>query len=230
MTRVIRAQTAVASAVSLLAGLGMATAVCSPAADAGGLHLSKKAEGHRKAQKKKAHKKVARVKVTAGTETLLFNARVAQALEKAGVSVAAVSPATGVLTSGFVFPLTGGILNPATGVGSLTTTGGLTLSTSVGVPEFSFGREATISEPFLGLGSSSTLSFTSQQATPPKFPFASIALEAVHPLVEGSTITLTSLPALLSVSGAQFLDEFASGAFVRGEVVGSVTVQVSSSS
>jgi hypothetical protein len=230
MTRITRAHTALASAVSLLVALGVSTTVCSPVADAANVHLSEKAEGHKEAGKKKAHKKVARVKVTAGTETLLFNARVAQALEKAGVSVAAVSPAAGVLTSGFVFQLTGGTLNPATGVGSLTTTGGLTFSTSVGVPEFSFGREATISEPFLGLGSSSTLSFTSQQATPPKFPFASIALKAVHPLVEGSAITLTNLPALLTVSGARFLDEFASGVFARGEAAGSVTVQVSSSS
>jgi hypothetical protein len=230
MTRIVRAQIVVVSAVSFLVALGVSTTGCPPTAAAANAHLSKKAKKDKKGGKKKAAKKVASVKVTGGTETLSFSTQATQALEKAGVSVAAVSPATGMPASGFVFPLAGGNLNPATGFGSLTTTGGLTFSTSVGVPGFSLGREATISGPLLGLGSSSALSFTSQQATPPKFSFASVALKAVHPLVDGSAITLTNLRASLTAAGAQFLNEFASGAFASGEAIGSVTVQVSSSS
>ncbi|HTA96187.1 MAG TPA: hypothetical protein VK730_00915 [Solirubrobacteraceae bacterium] len=217
------------SAVSLLT-LCAASTVSVPSALAASAHLSKKAKKHKKGGKKKAAKKVASVRVMAGTETLLFSTQAVQALEKADVSVAAVSPATGVLASGFVFSLAGGTLNPATGFGSLTTTGGLTFSRSVGPPGFSLGSEATISEALLGLGSASMLSFTSQQATPPKFSFASVALKAVHPFVDGSAITLTNLRASLTATGAQFLNEFAGAVFTSGEAVGSVTVQVSSSS
>jgi hypothetical protein len=226
MARLIRTRAVLVSAVSLLA-LCVASTLSAPSAVAAPAHLSKKAKN---GGRKKAAKKVANVKVTAGTETFLLNAHVVQALERAAVSVAAVSPATGALASGFVFPLAGGSLNPATGYGTLTTTGGLAFSTSVGAPGFTLGREATISEPFLGLGSSSTLSFTSLQATPPKFSFATVALKAVHPFVYGPAIMLANLRTSLSATGARFLNEFAGGAFTGGEVVGNLTVQVSSSS
>jgi hypothetical protein len=229
MIRMIRVQVAAFSAVSLLA-LGAATMLTAPAAIAAPAHASKKVKKH-KAKKKKAAKKVASVKVTAGTETLAFNAAAVQALEKAKVSLAAVSPATGALASGFVFPLAGGSLNPSTAFGSLTTTGGITFSTSFNVADlFSGGSEATISEPSLGLGSGSILSFTSQQASPPTFPFASVSLKEVHPVVSGAAITLTNLPVSLTATGVQFLGEFASGAFTTGETVGTVTVQVTASS
>jgi Htaa len=229
MIRAIHMKVAVLSAVSLLA-LG-ATTLSAPMAAAAPAHASKKSKKHKKTKKKKAAKKAASVKVTAGTETLAFNTQAAQALEKAKVSVASVSPSTGVLASGFVFPLAGGTLNPSTGYGSLTTTGAITFSTSFSVPGlFSSGSEATISEPSLALGSTSTLSFTSQQASPPTFPFATVSLKGVHPAVDGSAITLTNLPVALTATGVQFLSEFASGAFTAGETVGTVTVQVTASS
>ncbi|HEV7937740.1 MAG TPA: hypothetical protein VGP18_06920 [Solirubrobacteraceae bacterium] len=229
MIRAIRTRALSFSAVSLLLTLAVATSLAAPIAVAAGAHTSKQVKKHKKS-KKKGTKKVASVKVTAGTATLVFNTQTAQALEKANVTVAVGSPATGALASGFVFPLAGRTLNPATGFGSLTATGGLTFSTSVGVPGFSFGREATVAEPSLSLGSVSTLSFASQQATPPKFSFATVALKGAHPLVDGSTITLTNLQASLDSAGAQFLNEFASGAFKIGETVGSITVQVTTSS
>jgi hypothetical protein len=230
MIRMIRAQIALFSAVSLLV-LGAATMLNAPVAAAAPAHASKKVKKHKKAKKKKAAKKVASVKITAGNETLAFNTQATQALEKAKVSLAAVSPTTGALASGFVFPLSSGTLNPSTGFGSLTTTGGITFSTSFSVPGlFSSGSEATISEPSLALGSTSTLSFTSQQASPPTFPFASVNLKGVHPVVSGAAITLTNLPVSLTATGVQFLGEFASGAFTTGETVGTVTVQVTASS
>ncbi len=230
MIRMIRARIALFSAVSLLL-LGVATMLNTLVAVAAPVHASKKVKKHKKSKKKKAAKKVASVKITAGSETLAFNTQATQALEKAKVSLAAVGPTTGALASGFVFPLAGGTLNPSTGYGSLTTTGGMTLSTSFGVPGlFSSGSEATISEPSLALGSTSTLSFTSQQASPPRFPFAAVSLKKVHPVVSGATITLTNLPVSLTATGVQFLGEFAGGAFTTGEVVGTVTVQVTASS
>jgi hypothetical protein len=225
MIRVIRTRAVLVSTVSLLA-LAVATTLSAPIAIATPAHAAKKVKKHKKAKKKKAAKKTAGVKVTAGTETLAFNAQAAQALEKAKASLAAVSPATGALVSGFVFPLAGGTLNPSTGFGSLTTTGGITFSTSFNVAGvFSGGSEAMISEPSLTLGSASTLSFISQQATPPTFPFATASLERVHPVVSGAAITLANLPISLTVTGAEFLDEFAGGAFTSGEAVGTLTVQ-----
>ncbi len=230
MPRIIRVQVALLSAVALL-GLGASATLSAPFAAAAPAHASKKSKKHKKAKKKKTVKKVASVKVTGGTETLTFNAEVALALEKAKVGVAGASPATGALASGFVFPLSGGNLNPASGVGSLSTSGGLTFSTSFGVPGlFSSGSEATISEPALVLGSASTLSFTSQQATPPTFPFATVRLKGVHPVVDGAAITLSDLPVSLTSTGVQFLSGFATGAFTAGETVGTLTVQVSASS
>jgi hypothetical protein len=232
MIRAIRVRAGLFSTISLLLALVVTVTLAVPTVLAANAHVTKQAKKHKKHQKskKKTTKKVTSVKVTGGSETLVFDASAAQALEKANVAVAAVSPATGALGSGFVFPLARGRLNPATGFGSLTATGGLTFSTSVGVPGFSFGGEATLSEPFLGLGSTSTFSFTSQEATPPRFSFVAVALKRVHPLVDGSAITLMNLPASLTSTGAQFLNDFAGGAFKSGETVGSATVQVTASS
>jgi|ERR1700722_763519 len=225
MIRMIRTRIALLSAASLLL-VGVATMLNTLVAAAAPVLVSKNVKKHKKDKKKKAAKQVVSIKVTAGTETLVFNAPATQALEKAKVSLVAVGPATGTLAAGFVFPLAGGTLNPSTGYGSLTTTGGITLSTSFGVPGlFSAGSEATISEPSLNLGSSSSLSFTSQQASPPRFPFATVSLKKVHPAVGGATITLTKLPVALTATGVQFLGGFAGGAFVTGEVVGTLTVQ-----
>jgi hypothetical protein len=230
MIRIIRVQVALFSAVSLLA-LGASATLSAPIAAAAPAHASKKSKKYKKGKRKKAVKKVASRKVTGGTETLTFNTQAAQALEKAKVSVAAVSPASGALATGFVFPLSGGTLNPATGIGSLSATGGIAFSTSFSVPGlFSSGSEATISEPSLTLGSTSTLSFTSQQVSPPTFPFATIGLKGAHPVVNGAAITIANLPVSLTSTGVQFLSGFAAGAFTAGESVGTVTVQVSASS
>jgi|SRR3984957_8819453 len=231
MIRSFRAQFALISTVSLLV-LGDAAIVASvPVAAASAAHSAKKHKKHKKAKKKTA-KKVASVKVTAGSETLTFNAQVFAALEKAKVSVTAVSPATGTVATGFVFPLTGGTLNPSSGVGSVTATGGITFASSFSVPGlFSSERNSTISEPGVVLGSASTLSFTSQQASPPTFPFGTINVKGVHPGSYGGALSLTSLPVSLGSVGVQFLSQFASGAFfTAGEAFGAVTVRVSASS
>jgi hypothetical protein len=235
MPRIVRVQVASRSAVLLLLALGASATLSAPiaaaATPAAPAHASKKSKKHKKAKKRKAVKKVDSVKVTAGTETLTFDSEAVQALEKAKVSVVAASPATGALASGYVFPLSGGNLNPGSGFGSLSAGGAIVFSTSFGVPGlFSSGSEATISEPSLALGSASTLSFTSQQATPPTFPFATVGLKGVHPTVDGAVVTLSDLPVSLTSTGVQFLSGFATGAFTAGETVGALTVQASASS
>jgi hypothetical protein len=228
MIRITRSRVALVSTVSLLALTGATTATS--LATAATAHMSKKSKKHKKAKKKQPAKKAANVTVTAGTETLTFNAQVVQALEKAKVTTTAVSPATGALSSGFVFSLSGGTLNPATGLGSLTSTGGITFATSFSVPGlFSSESNSTISEPALALTATPTMSFTSEQASPPTFPFATVSLKGVHPVAHGAVITLTNLPASLSATGVLFLNQFASGAFSAGEALGTVTVQVSAS-
>jgi hypothetical protein len=230
MVRAIRAQAALLSLVSLLT-LGVAATLIAPVSSASTAHIAKTSKKHKKAKKKKSAKKVASVKVTAGTETVTFNAQAIEALEKAKVSVTVVSPTTGTPASGFVFPLTGGTLNPSTGLGSVTSSGGITMATSFSVPGlFSSESNSTISEPALALGSASTLSFTSQQVSPPTFSFASTSLKGVHPVAHSGAIALTNLPLSLTATGVQFLNQFAAGAFTTGEAVGTVTVQVSTSS
>ncbi|HTB49847.1 MAG TPA: hypothetical protein VK701_02635 [Solirubrobacteraceae bacterium] len=227
MIRMIYAQVALVSTISLLA-FGASTALSVPTAAAAPAQAGKKTKKHR--TRKKTVKKVASVKIAAGTETLMFDTRAVQALEKAKVSVTVVSPATGGLASGFVFPLSGGKLNPASGLGSITATGGITLATSFSVPGlFSSESNSTISEPSLVLNSAPTLSFTSQQVSPPTFAFAGVRLKGVHPVVHGAAMTLANLSLSLSSAGVQFLSQFASGAFSAGEAVGTVTVQVTAS-
>lgn len=230
MIRTIRAQVVLMSTVSLLA-LGTTVALSIPLASASTAQIPMRSKKHKKAKKKHHSKKVGSVKVTGGTETLTFNAQAVQAFEKSKVNVTVVSPATGSLASGFVFPLSGGTLNPSTGLGSLSTTGGITLATSFDVPGlFSSETNSTISAPALALGSAPTLSFTSQQATPPTFPFATTSLKGVHPIAHGATIALTNLPVSLTATGVQFLSQFSSGTFTTGEAVGSISAQVSASS
>jgi hypothetical protein len=230
MIRRIRAQVVLMSTLSLLA-LGVVAVVSAPVLAAATAHSDKKSKKHKKAKKKRPAKKVASVKIAAGSETLTFSAQAVAALEKAKVSVTVQSPATGALASGFVFPLSGGTLNPGTGLGSVSTTGGITLATSFSVPGlFNSESNSTISEPGLLLSSASTLSFTSQQASPPTFPFATTSLKGIHPVAHGVAITLTNLPLSLTSTGLQFLSEFASGAFTAGEAIGDVTVQVTASS
>jgi hypothetical protein len=230
MIRMVRAQVVLMSMVVLFAVTGAAT-LSVPVAAAAPAHSSKKSKKpKKKVKKKQPAKKVASVKITAGTETLTFNTQAVQTLEKAKVSTTAVSPATGALASGFVFQLTDGTLNPSTGLGSLTTSGGISFATAFSVPGlFSSGSESTISEPGLLLSSAPTLSFTSQQASPPTFPFATVSLKGVHPVDQGAAITLTSLPVSLTSTGVQFLGQFAGGAFSAGEAIGTVTVQATAS-
>lgn len=236
MTRFIRWQILlVASTVSLVA-LTASVMLSAPVAVATTAHSAKRAKKHRKAKKKHTArkptgKKVANAAITAGTETLTFNATAAGALEKAKVSVTLVSPASGALSSGFVFPLTGGTLNPGTGLGTVTTGGGITFATSFGVAGlFSSETNATVSEPSLALNTAPTLSLTSQQAIPPTFPFATANLKGVHPVSHVGAIALIDLPVSLTSTGARFLNEFAAGSFTTGEALGTLTIDVTSSS
>jgi hypothetical protein len=227
MTRLIRGQVLLAS-IALLATFTALYVSSAPIAAASTARSAKKSKKHK--SKKKAVKKMKNERITAGTETLMFNAAVAGALEKAKVSTTATSPASGSLSSGFIFPLASGTLNPTTGLGSVTATGGITFASSFSVPGlFSSESNASVSEPALALNTAPTLSLTSQQATPPTFPFATVSLKGVHPASRAGAITLSDLPASLTATGAQFLNEFAAGSFTSGEAAGTLTVDVTAS-
>jgi hypothetical protein len=233
MTGLVRAKIVLASIVALMAFAAVAT-LSAPVAGAAPAHVSKKAKkGKKKAKAKKKHatqkgsvKKVANVTVTGGSEMLTFNATTVQTLEKDKVSTAIISPATGALASGIVFTLSGGTLNPGTGLGSVTAGGGVTFATSFSVPGlFSSESNLTASEPSVALNAAPTLSFTSQNSTPPTFPFATISLKGVKPTSGAGTLTLANAALSLTATGAQFLNEFASNAFTTGEAVGTLTIQ-----
>jgi hypothetical protein len=187
------------SIVSLLAFTAVAT-LSAPVAGASPAHASKKAKkAKKKAKVKKKHaaKKVANVTVTGGSETLTFNAAAVQTLEKDKVSTTLISPATGALASGIVFTLSGGTLNPGTGLGSVTAAGGVTFATSFSVPGlFSSESNLTASEPSVALNTAPTLSFTSQNASPPTFQFATVSLKGVKPTSGAGTLTLVNARAI----------------------------------
>jgi hypothetical protein len=232
MTRLVRGQIMLVSITALLA-LTMSVTFSAPLAAAAPAHSAKKSKKHKKSKRKHGTKakKTANATVTGGTETLTFNTTAAQALEKGKVSTTLVNPASGSLATGFVFQLSGGTLNPSTGLGSLTSTGGVTFATSFSVPGlFSSESNATISEPSLALNSAPTLSFTSQQANPPTFPFGTVSLKGVHPSSHGGSITLADLPVALTSAGARFLNEFAAGSFTAGEAIGTVTIDATTGS
>jgi hypothetical protein len=237
MIRLVRAKVVLMAIVSLLAFAAVAT-LSAPFAGAAPAHLSKKTKkGKAKAKAKKKHaakkgsakkpaKKVANVTVTGGSETLTFNAMAVQTLEKDKVSTTIVSPATGALASGIVFSISGGTLNPGTGLGSVTTGGGVTFSTSFSVPGlFSSESNSTVSEPSVALNSAPTLSFTSANVTPPTFPFATVSLQGVRPTSGAGTLTLANAALSLTATGAQFMNQFASNAFTTGEAIGTLTIQ-----
>ncbi len=233
MIRLVRAKVVLMSIVSLLAFTAVAT-LSAPVVGAAPAHASKKAKKGKKktkakkkhATKKKSTKKVANVTVTGGSETLTFNTTVVQTLEKDKVSTTIVSPATGALASGIAFTLSGGTLNPGTGLGSVTAGGGVTFATSFSVPGlFSSESNLTVSEPSVALNAAPTLSFTSQNATPPTFPFATVSLKGVKPTSGAGTLTLANAALSLTATGAQFMNEFASNAFTTGEAVGTLTIQ-----
>lgn len=233
MNELVCAKVLLMSIVSLLAFAGVAT-LSAPLAGAAPAHASKKAKkGKKKAKAKKKHaakkgsaKKVANVTVTGGSETLAFNTTVVQTLEKDKVLTTIVSPATGALASGVVFTLSGGTLNPGSGLGSVTAGGGITFATSFAVPGlFSSETSLTASEPSVALNSSPTLSFTSENASPPTFPFATVSLKGVKPVSGAGTLTLANAALSLTATGAQFMNESASNAFSAGEAVGTLTIQ-----
>jgi hypothetical protein len=233
MIRLIRVKVVLMSIVSLLAFTAVATLSAS-VAGAAPAHVSKMAKKGKKkpkakkkrSAKKRSAKKVASVTVTGGSETLTFNTTVVQTLEKDKVSTTIVSPATGALGSGVVFTLSGGTLNPGTGLGSVTAGGGVTFATGFSVPGlFSSESNLTASEPSVALNTAPTLSFTSQNATPPTFSYATVSLKGVKPTSGAGTLTLANAALSLTASGAQFMDEFASNAFTTGEAVGTLTIQ-----
>lgn len=246
MIRVVRAKVVLMSVVSLLA-FAASTTLSVPLVSAASAHVAKKAKkDKKKAKGKKKHatrkgssKKVADVTVRGGSETLTFNATVVQTLEKDKVSTTIVSPATGALASGIVFTLSGGTLNPETGFGPVSASGGVTFATSFSVPGlFSSESNLTASEPSIALTTAPTpsessgaldaagvLSFTSQNATPPTFPYAMVSLKGVKPTSGAGTLTLTNAALSLTPTGAQFMNEFASNAFTTGEAVGTLTIQ-----
>jgi len=137
-----------------------------------------------------------------------------------------VEPATA--TSGtFTFPLTGGSLNSATGYGDVMASGGITVTstTSLGVLGSS-GSNASATSPVVAIGSTSTVTMTSEQFSPPAVPLFELNTSAVTPAVASGTVTLSNVPVTLTSAGEQFFSIV--GSFSSGEQVGTLTIDATS--
>lgn len=229
--RMLRIRFVLMSVVALLALTASATIVA-PVAGAASAHSSKakaKAKGKKKKKKKKKAKapakKVANVKVTGGSETLLFNSTTVAALEKAKVTVTPGGTASGTLAGGLVFQVKSGTLNPGTGFGSVSATGGVTMASSFNYGFFSSEKSASFSEPAVKLAASAaSLSFTSANFTPPVFVFGTLGLKGIKPTSHAGGVTIAKIPVSLASGGVSFLGSFATG-FTVGEVVGTLTIE-----
>lgn len=216
---------AVVAIVSLSVGAVVAGAMPSAGASA----------KHRKAHHKKKHKNKGKkpgatgstIKVKGGSVTLTFTS---QAWSKLSSSVGntfsrtttPIAPATATSSGAFTFPLTSGSLNSATGRGSVSASGGLTVASSTNVAGlFGSSSSATANSPVLAIGATSTLTMTSENFTPPTVPLLDLSTSAIKPHGSGAAITLSNIPATLTAPGQQFFGS----SFHAGEEIATVTIQ-----
>ncbi len=156
----------------------------------------------------------AQVAFTGGATSLALDPGTAQALTSLGITAAPSAPATANPDGSLAFPITGGKVNAKTLAGSITHSGGLTLTkgaTAVTVTDFTI---ATAPEPKLTalLGTS-------------RFDLASLDLGAARTAISGRSVTVGPVAAKLTKGAADALNQaFATTAFTEGLVVGAATV------
>lgn len=168
------------------------------------------------------------ITITGGSATLTFTSAAWAKLDHSvGTTftdtTTPVAPATEAPSGTFTFPLIGGSLNSATGYGSVTASGGFTLTstTNLGVLGSS-GSSATASSPVVAIGSSSTLTVTSEQFTPPTVPLFELKTSAITPAVTSGAVTISNVPVTLTSAGEQFFGIL--GQFTSGEQVATLTI------
>jgi hypothetical protein len=151
---------------------------------------------------------------TGGATSLALDPATAQALTSLGIAAGPAAPATANPDGSLAFPITGGKVDARTLAGSITHSGGLTLtkgSTSVTVSDFTI---ETAPAPKL----TALLGAT-------RFDLVTLDLSAVKTTVSGRTVTADPVTAKLTKAAADGLNQaFGTTAFAEGLTIGTATV------
>ena len=161
----------------------------------------------------------AQVAFSGGATSLALDPGTAQALTSLGVSAAPAAPATANPDGSLAFPITGGKVDAKTLAGSITHSGGLTLtkgSTAVTVTAFTI---ETAPAPKL----TALLGTT-------RFDLATLDLGRARPTISGRSVTVGPVAAKLTKGAADALNQaFGTTAFTEGLVIGTATVAATAS-
>ena len=151
---------------------------------------------------------------TGGATSLALDPGAAQALAALGVSAAPAAPATASPDGSLAFPITGGKVDAKSLAGSITHSGGLTLTkgaTAVTVTDFTIETAPTPKLTAL-LGTT-------------RFDLATLDLSAAKVATSGRAVTVGPVTAKLTKPAADALNQaFGTTAFAEGLTIGTATV------
>jgi hypothetical protein len=151
---------------------------------------------------------------TGGATSLALDPGAAQALAALGVSAAPAAPATANPDGSLAFPITGGKVDAKSLAGSITHSGGLTLTKGATVVTVSDFTIATAPAPKLSalLGAA-------------RFDLATLDLSAARVATSGRAVTVGPVTAKLTRAAADALNQaFGTTAFAEGLTIGTATV------
>jgi Htaa len=177
--------------------------------------------------KKKKKKKAFTIKLTGGTATLTFTTQAWSDLNSSagstvGTMTTPLAPATSSSPGVLTFPVSGGSLNSSTGHGTVDAQGGFTIESHLSVAGlFSSSSSATAENPVLSLGTTSELTMSSQNFTPPSVPLFTLSLGKLRPTASHHAITIAKVPALLTTAGTELFGS----SFHAGEAIATVSIQ-----
>lgn len=151
---------------------------------------------------------------TGGATSLALDPSAAQALAALGISAAPAAPATASTGGSLAFPITGGKVDAKSLAGSITHSGGLTLTKGATVVTVSDFTIATAPAPKL----------TALLGTA-RFDLATLDLSAAKVAISGRTVTVGPVTARLTKTAADGLNQaFGTTAFAEGLTLGTATV------
>jgi hypothetical protein len=207
--------------VALMVGV-----IATPALAAGGVASTAKAKGHHHKKKKAKKKAAANLTVSGGTVTLTPSATAAAAFTAHKLTLEVSAPATSGAGDAVTLPIASGTLNPSTGYGTLTLSGGYSYSESSttelgGLGSFTSGASASFADLTITFGATSAVTADVDGQTGAFF-----TLKSVKPARSGSTLTLAGVPVTVPAGAVSLLDGFAeSTTFTANGPFGTLAVQ-----
>ncbi len=208
-------------AAALSLGLAGTTTLALQAAPA----IARAHAAGKKKPKKKTPAKGFSVKVKSGTVTLAFSStawsRISGGSSVVGTQTTPKAPATSTGTGTFTFPIAGGTLNSATGHGTVSASGAITIESHLSIGGlFESSSSATAEAPAVTLGTSSFIFFNSSNFTPSRVSLLTLSLSHVKAIGSKTAVTLNKIPASLTAAGVQFFGS----SFKTGETIATVTI------